>query len=176
MTAMAARSAASVRREVLVFRITLVLKGLDGLLELVSGALLLALRPEQIEGIVRLLTREELNEDPQDFIATHVLAASNSLNVHGGLSFWGALYLLSHGLIKVVLVWAVLRDRLWAYPWMIGFLLVFIAYQGYAMVIHFTIGLLLLTVLDAIVCFLTVREYRRLRRGAAGGPGPSRAS
>lgn len=167
MTTMAARAAGSIRREVLVFRITLILKGLDGLLELVGGALLLALRPEQIQGIARLFTREELNEDPQDFIATHLLAASNSLSAHGGLSFWGALYLLSHGLIKVVLVWAVLRDRLWAFPWMIGFLLVFIVYQGYAMIVHFTIGLLLLTLLDVVVCYLTVREWRRLRREAA---------
>ena len=176
MTAMAARPAGSIRREVLIFRITLILKGLDGLLELVGGVLLLVLRPEQIQGLARLFTREELNEDPQDFIATHLLAASNSLSAHGGLSLWGALYLLSHGLIKVVLVWAVLRDRLWAYPWMVGFLLVFIAYQGYAMIIHFTIGLLLLTVLDAIVCVLTVREYRRLRCAAAARPGPSPAS
>lgn len=152
------------RRETLVFRITLVLKGLDGLLELIGGALLLALRPEQIQGIARLLTREELQEDPHDFLATHVLQASHSLAHSAGLTLWGAVYLLLHGLVKVVLVWAVLRDRLWAYPWMIGFLLVFIVYQGYAMVVHLTIGLVLLTLLDVVVCWLTVREYRRLRR------------
>ena len=151
-------------REVLVFRIVLVLKGLDGLLELVGGALLLILRPAQIQGITALLTREELQEDPGDFIANHVLAASHSLTHDAGLSLWGALYLLVHGLVKVVLVWAVLRDRLWAYPWMIGFLVLFIGYQLYAMVVHFTWGLLLLTLLDVLVVWLTVREYRRLRR------------
>ncbi|HEY8319327.1 MAG TPA: DUF2127 domain-containing protein [Amnibacterium sp.] len=156
-----------VGREVLVFRIVLILKGLDGVLELVGGALLLIVRPSQIQGIAAFLTRTELQEDPRDFIANHVLSASHSLVHDAGLSLWGALYLLVHGLVKVVLVWAVLRDRLWAYPWMIGFLAVFIAYQGYAMVVHFTWGLLLLTLLDVVVVWLTVREYRRLRRQRA---------
>jgi len=151
-------------REVLVFRIVLICKGLDGLLELVGGVLLLIVRPSQIQGLAALITREELQEDPGDFIANHVLSASHSLVHDAGLSFWGALYLLVHGVVKVVLVWAVLRDRLWAYPWMIGFLVLFIGYQIYAMVVHFTWGLLLLTLLDVVVCWLTVREYRRLRR------------
>ena len=42
------------RREALVFRVTLVLKGLDGLLELLGGVLLLVLKPAQIQGIARL--------------------------------------------------------------------------------------------------------------------------
>jgi uncharacterized membrane protein len=162
------------RLEALTFRITLLLKGLDGLLEVVGGALLLLLRPAQIQGVAQFLTSGELQEDPRDFIATHVLAASSSLE-HGGLSLLGALYLLSHGIVKVVLVWAVLRDRLWAYPTIVVFLLVFIAYQLYAMVVHFTIGLLLLTLLDALVIWLTIREYGRLKRSRADRASPKAA-
>jgi uncharacterized membrane protein len=163
-----------VRREVLVFRITLILKGLDGVLELAGGLLLLLLRPDQIQGIARALTSAELQEDPRDFIATHVLALSSSLE-QGGTSLWGALYLLLHGIVKVVLVWAVLRDRLWAYPVIVVFLLVFIAYQVYAMVVHFTIGLLLLTLLDALVIWLTLREYGRLKRSRGDRVSPKAA-
>ena len=35
---------------------------------------------------------------------------------------FGAVYLLTHGLVKVVLVVALLLNKLWAYPWMIGVL------------------------------------------------------
>jgi len=150
--------------EVLVFRIALVFKGLDGLLELIGGVILLLVRPEQIRGFADFLTRGELQEDPRDFIATHVLTASNAFSGHGGLAFWSALYLLSHALVKIVLVWAVIRDKLWAYPWMIVFLLAFIVYQVIAMALQFSIGLLLLTILDVVVCWLTYREYRRLRK------------
>ena len=35
---------------------------------------------------------------------------------------FAAVYLLSHGLSKIVLVALVLRDKLWAYPWLIALL------------------------------------------------------
>jgi uncharacterized membrane protein len=34
----------------------------------------------------------------------------------------GAVYLLAHGLVKVILVAALLKNQLWAYPWTIAFL------------------------------------------------------
>ena len=150
-------------RETIVFRITLWFKALDGLLETVGGLLLLVATPGQISFVANLLTRGELAEDPHDFVATHLLVASHSLE-SGHVSFWGALYLISHGLIKLVLVWAILRDHLWAYPWLIAFLGVFIVYQTYSMTHHFTGGLLFLTLFDLLVAWLTVREYRRVRR------------
>jgi uncharacterized membrane protein len=66
--------------------------------------------------------------------------------------------------VKVLLVVAVLRDKLWAFPWMIGFLIVFIGYQIYQISVAFSIGLILLTVFDAFIVWLTVIEYRKHRR------------
>lgn len=82
-------------------------------------------------------------------------------------SLFGAIYLLLHGLVKIALVWAVLKDRLWAYPWMIAFLLVFIAYQTYRILVSFSWALLLLlTAFDVFIVYLTWREYgiHRARR------------
>lgn len=144
------------------FRILLILKGLDGVLELVGGVLLLLVTPRQIAGLTQLLTQHELSQDPHDFLATHLQAATGHLS--GGATLFGALYLLLHGVVKVVLVWAVLKDQIWAYPWMIAFLLAFIVYQTYRLAITVTLGLLLLTLFDILVTVMTVREYRRLRR------------
>jgi uncharacterized membrane protein len=150
------------------FRVLIILKGLDGLLEVVGGILLVLVKPGQIAGLAQFLTQHELSEDPHDLVANLVLHGSHSLSgAHATL--FGALYLLSHGLVKVVLVWAVLRDKLWAYPWMIAFLGIFIVYQGYRMVVHLTLGLFLLTVFDLVVVWLTVREYQRNRRRAREG-------
>ena len=44
---------------------------------------------------------------------------------------FGAVYLLLHGAVKVVLVTALLLNKLWAYPCMIVVLLIFIGYQMY---------------------------------------------
>jgi uncharacterized membrane protein len=70
---------------------------------------------------------------------------------------------LSHGIAKVVLVVALLRDQLWAYPWMIALLGAFIVYQVYRLSYRFSVGLLLLTLFDVFVVVLTVLEYRRHR-------------
>ena len=51
------------------FKIGLVLKGLDGVLEVAGGILLLFLTPQAIEHIARMLTAHELSQDPHDFIA-----------------------------------------------------------------------------------------------------------
>jgi uncharacterized membrane protein len=156
------------------FFVGLVLKGLDGVLELIGGILLLVVSPRQIDAFAQFLTQHELSEDPHDLIANALVQATGSLNL--SLSLFGAIYLLLHGLVKVVLVWAVLNDRLWAYPWMIAFLLVFIAYQSYQVAVSFSWGLTLLTAFDILIVYLTRREYRinrRRRSTSARGRGAS---
>lgn len=82
----------------------------------------------------------------------------------GGATLFGAIYLLLHGIVKVVLVLAILKNRLWAYPWLIAFLSTFILYQSYQLVIGFTWGMAALTAFDIFIVALTVREYALRRR------------
>lgn len=140
------------------FWIGIILKGLNGLFELIGGVLLLLVDPESLHRWVVLLTQSELNEDPNDAIATFLVHSSESLTGHAML--FSAIYLLTHGLVKVVLVVAVLKNKLWAYPWIIAVLLAFIAYQLYQIALHASAGMIALTVFDAIIVALTWREYR----------------
>jgi len=141
------------------FAVAIILKGLDGILEVVGGVLLLVVSPTTIDQVSRALTQHELSEDPHDYLATHVLHAAGSLT--GSSLQFGAAYLLLHGIVKIVLVAALLRDKIWAYPWMIVFLIVFIVYQIYRMTFGFSVGLLGLTIFDLVVVSLTYREYGR---------------
>jgi uncharacterized membrane protein len=143
------------------FAVGIILKGLDGVLEVVGGLLLLVVSPTTIDQLARALTQHELSEDPHDFLATHLLHAAGSLS--GSSLRFGAAYLLLHGVVKVLLVTALLRDKIWAYPWMIAFLIVFIVYQVYRMTFAFSIGLLGLTIFDVVVVWLTYREYGKQR-------------
>jgi uncharacterized membrane protein len=145
------------------FRVTLVLKGIDGALELLGGLALLAISPRSMDALVRALTQHELSSDPDDFVATHILHATSALT-HGTRIF-AAMYLLGHGVSKVALVVAVLRRRLWAYPAMIVLLVAFVVYQLYRLAVRFTVGLTLLTVFDAFVAWLTWQEYQAHRAG-----------
>src|SRR5215213_4350362 len=145
----------------LLFLIGIVGKGVDALGEVAGGLLLLILRPVQIRTLVRVLTQDELSEDPHDVLANWLTRFADSLNVDA-LTF-GAVYLLAHGLVKLVLVIALLSNRLWAYPWMITVLLVFIAYQVYRLITSPTAGMLILTIFDLVVTVLTAIAYRRHR-------------
>jgi uncharacterized membrane protein len=73
-------------------------------------------------------------------------------------------YLLVHGAVKVVLVIALLLNKLWAYPCLIIVLLIFIGYQLYRIALEPSVGLIALTTFDAVIVALTWREYRRQRR------------
>lgn len=143
------------------FAVSLILKGLDGLLELVGGILLLMVSPAQLGTLARLLTQHELSEDPKDLVANAVVHLAGSLTA--SVTLFGAVYLLLHGLVKITLVWAVLRGKLWAYPWMIAFLGVFILYQSYRIGIAFSWGLTALTAFDIFILWLSAHEYRAHR-------------
>jgi len=145
------------------FKIGLFLKAADGVLEIVAGALLLILSPSTIDRIAHAVTAHELGQDPNDRLAHFILHTTGNLS--SGTTLFGAVYLLSHGVAKVVLVYFVLRSKLWAYRWLIGLLGVFIVYQLYVVVlVKFSWSLVALTVFDVLLVWLTWREYRA-RRG-----------
>ena len=154
------------------FFVGIVLKGLDGVLEVVGGLLLLLVSPATINSLARALTQHELSEDPHDLLATHLLHYTGGLTV--STVRFGAAYLLLHGIVKIVLVGALLRNQLWAYPWMIVFLLAFIVYQVYRLTFAPSVGLAGLTIFDIVVTWLTWREYQKQRSLRRRAPRPAR--
>lgn len=150
------------------FRISVALKGLDGLLECIGGLVLLVVSPASINHLVKTLVLHDLGENRSDFLARHLLHSAGQLS--HSTTFFGAVYLLTHGAAKLVLVVLVLRNKLWAYPWMIALLLAFVVYQCYRMVfVHVSVALVTLTVFDLFVAWLTWPEYR-MRRGRGEAP------
>ena len=144
------------------FVIGIIGKGLNGLTELVGGLLLLFVTPDSIHHLVAVLTRGELSEDPNDLVARYLLHTANGLT--GSAVIFGAIYLLVHGAVKIVLVIALLLNKLWAYPCMITVLLIFIGYQLYRIALQPSAPLLVLTAFDAVIVALTWLEYRRQRQ------------
>ena len=148
------------------FRISIALKGLNAALEIVGGVALAAVSPAFILRTVALLTQDELAEDPRDFIANYFLYAASHLSLSG--QRFAAAYLLSHGVIKIGLVWALLKRKLWAYPLSIIVFGAFIVYQLYRYTFTHGLGLIALSVFDLLVIWLIYLEYRALKRGMAG--------
>jgi uncharacterized membrane protein len=159
------------RREAILhesFRIGILLKGIDGALEIVGAALVWLLNPVSDERILRVLFRHELAENPHTFLASHLIGALRSL---AGSKWFAAAFLLSHGLTKVVLVIALWFDRLWAYPLMILVLGSFTLYQIDRFTHTHSIVLALLTLLDVVIVCLTWWEYGQQKRARAGRDG-----
>ncbi|MEO8746971.1 MAG: DUF2127 domain-containing protein [Rhodanobacter sp.] len=149
------------------FDVGIVLKGLDGLFEVVAGAILLLTSHPTLLGIAHWLTRAELIEDPDDFLANHLLHLAQKLSI-GSWHFAGA-YLLGHGMVKLGLVIGLWRGARWAYPTAMAVLTAFIAYQCYRWLHHASVFLALLTVMDAVIVLLIGVEWSR-RSVAAGRP------
>ena len=105
------------------FALALAIKGIDGALELIGGLLLFVVPPSTITLVFRSLTQHELSEDPHDFVAIHVRAAAEQLAGSASVRGFGVLYLIGHGVIKLVLVGALVRRLRPAYPVTIVFLL-----------------------------------------------------
>ena len=145
-----------------VFEISVLLKGAHALIEIAGGVALYLVSTETVAKLVELATQEELIEDPNDYIATHLLAMAQQFSV-ASKSFY-AFYLLSHGLIKVLLVIGLLREKMWSYPAALIALGAFILYQLYRFSYTHSPGLIVLTVFDLFVIALIWHEWRLRRR------------
>jgi len=143
------------------FRTGITLKGIDGVLETIGGVLLWFIPPSAMNSMVRFLSQHELSRDPHDFIAIHVLHASEKLL--SGNKMFASLYLLSHGATKAVLVVALWMNELWAYPLTIFVFAVFCVYQMYRYSLTHSIAMLLFTIFDLGLIYLTWVEWREQR-------------
>ncbi len=141
------------------FIATVILKGLFGLIETLSSILFFI--TGAASGLIIFLVARELGEDPNDFIANKIINFLPYLALHSQLFI--AWYLLIHGFIKVALVTALLRKKLWAYPASLFALAIFILYQLYQISRTNSVFLILLTLFDVFVIYLIWREYKFLK-------------
>jgi uncharacterized membrane protein len=128
-----------------IFAISVLLKGLHALVEIAGGAALYLLGSDTIARWLR----------PHEWAAQHFPSSEQH---------FFAFYLLSHGLVKIVVVYGLLKERLWAYPASFVVFGAFIAYQLYRYSFTHDIALIALSIFDLFVIALAVHEYRLLRK------------
>jgi uncharacterized membrane protein len=144
------------------FEVALILKAINGLFEIIGGILLTFLNQSNLNHIIVTLTQGELSEDPNDVFASTLLHFSERFSISA--QHFGMFYLISHGIIKVILVVLLWRKKLWAYPLSILLLGLFISYQIYGYAIGHSVMMILLTVLDLVVILLTIIDYRKQKQ------------
>ena len=145
-----------------VFVASVLFKGAHALIEIVGGLALYLVSTATIITMLNRWSYGELAEDKHDWIANHLLEFSRHFSV--AEHHFYAFYLLSHGIIKGILVIGLLREKLWAYPASFAVFGAFIAYQLYRYSYTHDFALILLSVFDLFVIYLAVHEYRLLRK------------
>ena len=144
------------------FVLSVLLKGAHALIECIGGIILALISTDTIAAFVNRLTQEEIVEDPNDFVATHLQMLANTFSI-SDLHFY-SFYLLSHGVIKLWLVVGLLRKKLWSYPASLVVLGLFVAYQTYRFSYMYSAGLIGLTALDLVIMGLIWHEYQLMQK------------
>ena len=145
-----------------IFVVSVTLKGLHALLEIIGGIALYLVSTETIVGGINRWSNRAIAQERHDWIAFHLLrfAEHFSVSQHNFYAF----YLLSHGVIKGILVAGLLKEKIWAYPASFAVFSLFIAYQLYRYSFTHDFVLIVLSIFDLFVIALAVHEYRLLKR------------
>lgn len=149
------------------FRIALLVKGVDGALELAGAVLLLVVSGDLVSRLVADVLARDLIGPPDGTLARHLV--SGTAEFTSGNRTFAVVYLGLHGIVKLLLVAALLRRWVRAYPVAVVVLGVFVVYEIYRAVNTGSIVLPVLAALDVAIIVLVVREYRVLRRGQRTG-------
>lgn len=141
------------------FDLALILKALNGALEVVGAILILVIPPSFVFRVAEFLTGGELAQDPDDPVATALLSAAHTFTIHN--HYLLAAYLVLHGIVKVILVWGIFAGKRIAYPLFMIALGIFATYEAYRGFARHELFLQALAVFDLSVILLTSYEYRQ---------------
>lgn len=145
-----------------IFEGGIILKGISGAVEFLSGLILLVISPAVMHSFLTIVTQRELIEDPHDKVANFLL--HHSQNFGSGSRTFLIVYLWIHAAIKLIAVIGIIKNQLWAYPFSLITLGLLMLYQLYVIIfVHATIGIILLTIFDVFILWLIWKEYGKVK-------------
>lgn len=144
------------------------LKGLMGLTEAVAGTLLLTTSPQGLHEAVSRAGRIGLIARSDHPVFGRMLRAAESLPA--GSQHFYAIYLLFHGVMKLVMVSLLWARVSWAYPAAIVIQCAFVLFEGHRWWETGNPVLLALALIDLAIIWLIWNEWStRSRSGGSGG-------
>ena len=148
-----------------VYSVVVAVKGLDGLVEFVAGLILLVAPRLTGSALNALATELAEGTSPLRAAAAASIAAAGGGLVTGAAPL--AVFLLVHGVVKLLTVYALIRRAVRWYPWALLALCALLVVQLVGVLTAPAIGGWVLVVLDVVVITLVGWEYERLRRERA---------
>ena len=130
-------------------------------MQLATAAALFLGVAKDLPAIVHRIFAAELRQDPNDFVASHVIRLVGGVP-SSDLGFY-TIYFAAHGLLHAGVVALLLFGHAWAYPATIVVLAGFVVYQVFEWVAVGGTMLLVLSAIDIAVIYLTFREWEHRR-------------
>jgi uncharacterized membrane protein len=149
------------RRTELLFRIALLVKAIDGAVELIAAVVLLLISGATVHRLIDDVLSHDLLGPPDGSLARHFVAGTAEF-ASGNRTF-AVVYLGLHGVVKLALVAALLRKWMPAYPVAVVVLGLFVVYEIYRATQTGSVLLPVLAAVDIAIIVMIVREYRLLR-------------
>ncbi len=142
------------------FKIAMVVKGVDGAAELIGAIALLLVSGGTIQTLINDVVSRDLLGPPDGSLARHFV--SGTAEFASGNRTFAVVYLGLHGIVKLLLVVALLRKIRPMYPVAVVVLGLFVVYEIYRATQTGSVLLPFLAALDVAIIVLVIREYRAL--------------
>lgn len=142
-----------------VFELGILIKSFFGFFEILAGIVFAISSRLIVNNLIIALTQQEISEDPNDFIANYLIKTAN--NFSSGSHIFAVIYLIFHGVVNIFLAVALLKNKIWAYPWAITGFGLFLIYQVFRYLHTHSASLLFLTIFDIFIVFIVCWEYKK---------------
>ena len=142
-----------------ILEVGVVIKSFFGFFEILTGIVFAISGKAIVSNLLLWLTQQEVSEDPHDSIANYIISVAN--NYSEGSYIFSILYLIFHGFVNIFLAIALLKNKIWAYPWALSGFSIFTIYQIYRYFHTYSPVLLLLTFFDIFIITIVWLEYRK---------------
>lgn len=159
-----------------IYRISIGIKGFDGLVELVAG-LIMVFSPQTPHVLLMRAADFFADKDTNFFTWLADVVFKFDADLTGQTTLFIIIFLLSHGIIKLVLVYCLLKRFYRVYPYAIVVLLLMLVAQLWPLVRDPTsVAMWFMTVLNALIIYVVWAEYLDLREEVRAGRKPSEIS
>jgi uncharacterized membrane protein len=143
----------------LLFRLSLLIKGFDGIIEMILGCVMLIVNKAVLITDFLNFFNNQLSDNPHDIVGNLIVNTAAAFSV--GSAYLLGIYFLAHGFIKFSLVIALFKNKHWAYPVSILVFGGFVIYEFFQYLQNHSAWILAFAIIDLIIVFYSVFEWRR---------------
>lgn len=138
------------------FEVSVILKGMYGCIEVALGFIIVFVNRRFVSNFLVYLF-QGVDEEPRG-LAGHVYNFSH--HISASTELFTGIYFLVYGVIKLVLVYGLLKEELWAFPAALFFMTAFMGYEIFRVSHTHSLILAGIIVIDIATIYLVWREWR----------------